>query len=402
MKSIEGGVTAPSGYRASGVAGKIKASSTKRDCALIVSTVPDTTVAGTFTRNVMKSPPVFWNIDRCQKGRSRAVFINSGNANAATGERGMQDVKNMAMFVANGASYGPDEVCICSTGVIGVPLPMEKIENGIDDCIDALSTHGSTHAAEAIMTTDTVPKERAIEITIDDKPVRLGAIAKGSGMIAPNMATMICIVTTDAAIEPEVLAPLVTTVVNESFNRIGIDNDMSTSDTVLVFANGASETQTLTPDTDGYEVFAGALLALCQDMARDLVRDGEGATKFVDITVKGTRTDEDAQLIARAIGNSQLCKTAFFGQDPNWGRFACAAGYAGVDFEPERLEIALNDVVLCRGGLVTDYRETDAAAVMKQPEFTIHVSVGTGSGCAFYWTSDLSHDYVSINADYRS
>lgn len=401
MKSIEGGVTAPEGYRASGVPAGIKEGSEKRDCALIVSTLP-TTVAGTFTQNVMKSPPVFWNIDRCAGGQARAVFMNSGNANAATGEQGMEDVKEMAAAVANGALYGPEEVCICSTGVIGVPLPMTRIENGIDDCIDALSHSGSLHAAEAIMTTDTVPKERALEITIDGKSVRLGAIAKGSGMIAPNMATMICVVTTDASVSAEVLSPLVNSVVDESFNRIGIDNDMSTSDTVLVFANGASETETLTPETDGYEVFAGALLALCQDMARDLVRDGEGATKFVEIAVTGTRNDEEAKSIARAIGNSQLCKTAFFGQDPNWGRFACAAGYAGVDFDPAQLQIGLNDVVLCRGGLVADYREKDAAAVMLEPEFAIHVSVGSGSGCAFYWTSDLSHDYVSINADYRS
>ena len=401
MKSIEGGVVAPVGFRASGVNAGIKPGSTKKDCALIVSREEDTSVAGTFTTNVMKSPPVFWNIDVCARGKARAVFINSGNANAATGSRGAADVKAMAAFVANGAPYGPEEVCICSTGVIGVPLPMKEIEDGIDDCIDGLG-EGSSDAAEAIMTTDTVKKERALEVEIGGKVVRLGGIAKGSGMISPNMATMIAIVTTDAHVAPEVLQPLVSKVVGESFNQIGIDNDMSTSDTVLVFANGASETEPLTPDEDGYEIFAGALLAICQDLARDLVKDGEGATKFVEIAVKGTKSDEDARTIARAIGNSQLCKTAFFGEDPNWGRFACAAGYSGVEFDPGEISVALNDVVLCENGLVAEYLEEDAAAVMRQPEFAIHVSVGSGSGCAVFWTSDLSHDYVSINADYRT
>lgn len=401
MNFIEGGVTAAAGFKASGVYAGIKKNPTKLDCALIVST-SDCAVAGVFTKNLMKSPPVFWNIDVCSHGASRAVFINSGNANAATGQRGHDDVKAMAQMVANGAPYGFEEVCICSTGVIGVPLPMEKIENGIDDCIDKLSEHGSPYAAKAILTTDTVIKERAVEIELGGKPVRLGAIAKGSGMMLPNMATMICIMTTDANIPAPLLQRLLKSAVDVSFNQIGIDNDMSTSDTVLLYANGESSAPELAHDSEDYTTFLDALTALCQATAKDLVKDGEGVTKFVEISVTGTQTDDDAKIIARSIGNSQLCKTAFFGQDPNWGRFACATGYAGVNFRPEDLTIALDDVVLCKEGQIANYREEDAAAVMRLPEFTIHVSVGRGKGSGVFWTSDLSHDYVSINADYRS
>lgn len=401
MKRIEGGVTAPRGFRASGVIAGIKPSARKKDCALIVSDAP-TTVAGAFTRNVMKSPPVYWNVDVCKNGAARAVFINSGNANAATGERGHADVKNTIDHISDKLQVEPEEVCVCSTGVIGVPLPMDRIHAGIDACIDALSTDGSLDAATAIMTTDTVPKELAVEVTFGEGTVRLGAIAKGSGMLSPNMATMICVITTDAAIDPDALQPALKLAVESSFNQICVDNDMSTSDTVLVFANGQSGLAPLKPGDGNYSLFADALLDLCRNMAKALVKDGEGATKFVEIVAEGAESDGDAKSVVRAIGNSQLCKTAFFGEDPNWGRFACAAGYAGVEFDPAALNIWLDEIQLCRNGLVGDYEEADAAAVMKKPEFTIRVSIGNGPGTATFWTSDLSHEYVSINADYRS
>lgn len=401
MTSIEGGVTAPEGFKGSGVHAGIKNDPEKLDCSLILS---DTgcTIGGTFTRNLMKSPPVFWNIDRCALGTARGMFINSGNANAATGDQGKKDVIATAELIAKAASIRADEICICSTGVIGVTLPMDKIESGVKACVDALSLDGGLDAAKGIMTTDTVPKERAVEFQLYGKTVRIGAIAKGSGMILPNMATMICILTTDAAIPSAVIAPMLKKAVDISFNQIGIDNDMSTSDTVMLFANGQSGAPDLTEDSQDYALFSRTLTELCQDMAKDLVKDGEGATKFVEISVTGPDSNDDAKTIARAIGNSMLCKTAFFGQDPNWGRFAAAVGYAGVNFDPERLTIALNDVVLCKNGIVAEYREEDAADVMLKPEFTIHVSTGSGSGSAKFWTSDLSHDYVSINADYRS
>ncbi len=402
MKTVDGGVCAPKGFRASGVAAGIKEGSEDKDCALIVSDEL-CTVAGMFTTNIMKSPPVYANIEVCRGGRARAVFLNSGNANAATGVSGHRDVATTVDKVATVMGVAREEVCICSTGVIGVPLPMDRIALGIDGCCDALSENGSLDAASAIMTTDTEPKSYAIEIELSGGKVRLGAIAKGSGMILPNMATMICVITTDATFESaDDLRPLVVDAVEHSFNQIGVDNDMSTSDTVLVLANGASKTPPLVPGSDDCEAFGEALLNISQHMARWLVRDGEGATKFVEISVSGTGTDNDAKSIARAIGNSQLCKTAFFGEDPNWGRFACAAGYAGVDFDPGALDICLDDLTICEGGLVADYEEDDAAAIMKQTEFRIGVSVGSGNGTAIFWTSDLSHDYVSINADYRS
>jgi glutamate N-acetyltransferase/amino-acid N-acetyltransferase len=279
---------------------------------------------------------------------------------------------------------------------------MDKIENGIDDCIDRLSEPGHSYAAQAIMTTDTVPKERAIDYEIGGRAVTLGGMAKGSGMISPNMATMISVITTDADIPHELLKPLTKEIVEISFNQIGVDNDMSTSDTVLVFANGMSGTPEIQADSPEYEKFKEALTTICQELAKDIVKDGEGATKFVEISVTGAETDEDAKTITRAIGNSMVCKTAFFGQDPNWGRFACAAGYSGIQFNPEELSVALDSIVLYQNGQVAQYKEEDAAAIMLQPEFTTHISVGKGSGQAVFWTSDLSHDYVSINADYRS
>lgn len=401
MTWIEGGVTVPKGYRAAGVPAGIKPGSTKKDCALIVSDAP-ASVAGVFTTNIMKSPSVCKNVEVCKHGTAQAVFINSGNANAATGDQGQRDVADSADSVATACSCDPAEVCLCSTGVIGVPLPMDRIKLGVDACAEALSTEGSPDAAEAIMTTDTVPKERAKEITLSTGTVRLGAIAKGSGMIAPNMATLICVVTSDASIEAPALHALLVEAVARSFNRIGIDNDMSTSDTVLVLANGASGLPPLNEGSDDLAAFSEALTGLCEELAKDLVRDGEGATKFVEIAVSGTKTDSDAQTIARAIGQSQLSKTAFFGEDPNWGRFACAAGYAGIEFDPARISVALDAVRIMHEGVAADYKEEDAAAVMKQPEFTVRISVGDGPGQALYWTSDLSHEYVSINADYRT
>jgi glutamate N-acetyltransferase/amino-acid N-acetyltransferase len=401
MKYVEGGVTAPKGFSASGFNAGIKNSGKKKDCALIVSDTA-ANVAGMFTQNVMKAPPVMWNAAVCAAGKARAVFINSGNANAATGEQGVADVCVTADLVAKGLNTSPQEVCICSTGVIGVPLPMDRVAAGIEGCLSSLSPAGSPDAAAAIMTTDTVPKEKAIEVALSSGTIRIGAIAKGSGMIAPNMATMICVLTTDATIGFVALQSALRNAVEVSFNCICIDNDMSTSDTVLCLANGKSGLPEIHPDTGDFATFRAALTDLCKLMARELVLDGEGATKFVEIEVSGTATDEHAKTIARAVAFSQLCKTAFYGQDPNWGRIACAAGYSGIHFEPADLALWLGDVQLVAGGTPAKYREEDAAAVMKQREFRIRIHVGNGPGHAVFWTSDLSEQYVRINADYRS
>ena len=401
MSAVEGGVTAPKGFRASGVAAGIKRTSTKNDCALVVSDSA-ASVAGMFTTNVMKAPPVEWNVGVCAKGAARAVFVNSGNANAATGERGHRDARAMAEAVAGNVHASADEVCVCSTGVIGVPLPMDRVLDGISRCAASLSVEGHGDAARAIMTTDTVPKELAREVQLSAGTVRIGAMAKGSGMICPNMATMLAVLTTDASVEAPVLSGMLRDAVERSFNCISVDNDMSTSDTVLCLANGAAGLPSIAAGSPDGAVFQAALAEVCRTLAKMLVKDGEGATKLVEIAVSGAGSDAEARTLARSIGLSQLCKTAFFGEDPNWGRIVCAAGYAGVPFDPADVALWLEDVRLVSGGMPAAYREADAAAVMKRPEFRIRLEVGNGPGSAVFWCSDLSYDYVKINADYRT
>ncbi len=402
MKPISGGVCAPGGFLAAGSAAGIKRpGSTKKDCALLFSE-HEATIAGTFTTNLMKAPPIAWTEGVCIRGSGRAVFINSGNANACTGSQGLQDAQETAEAIALALDISVTEVAVLSTGVIGVFLPMDRVRVGVHTCSAGLNHQGSADAALAIMTTDTVPKEAAFEVELSQGTVRLGAIAKGSGMIAPNMATMIAVITTDAYIVAENLQTMLRDCVAHSFNCICVDNDMSTSDAVLCLANGQAGLPEIVPGTADYDTFQEALRSLCIQMAQWLVRDGEGATKFVEILVEGALDNDAAKTLARSVAVSQLCKTAFHGEDPNWGRIACALGYAGVPFDTGCLQLALDNVEVVHDGLPVDYSEADAAAVMKQPEFTISISVGNGSGTCKFWTSDLSHAYVSINADYRS
>ena len=402
MKTIDGGVCAPMGFRAAAVAAQIKnLKSTKLDCALVVSDVT-ASAAGCFTTNQVKAAPVLWTSGVCIRGQARAVFINSGNANACTGSQGIADTQATAELVANGLDIPITEVAIMSTGVIGNLLPMDRIANGVAGCIPKLSVAGGHDAALAIMTTDTVHKEMAVEVTLSTGKVRIGAMCKGAGMICPNMATMLCTVTTDATLSSDLLRSLVQQATELSFNRVCIDNDMSTNDTVLCLANGLAGTPELQPGTTDCDLFADALTHILQQMAHKLVRDGEGVTKFIEIQVEGTNTTEDAKTIAKSIANSMLVKTAFHGEDPNWGRIACAAGYAGVPFEQYDLCIWLDGLMVVENGLPTGYLEEDAAAIMKRPDITVKVRVGEGAGACVYWTSDLSKEYVSINADYRS
>lgn len=402
MKVIDGGVCAPQGFQASGVNANIKGKGLDRkDCALVASQVP-AAIAGTFTKNLLKAPPLQWTEGVCIRGAGRAVFINSGNANACTGSLGVEDAQRTAERIALALEIPVTEAAVLSTGVIGVPLPMERILKGVDGCVSALSEAGHEDAARAIMTTDTVEKEMAIEIPLSSGPVRIGAMAKGSGMIAPNMATMIAIITTDARIAPDTLKALLREKVDVSFNCMCVDNDMSTSDAVLCLANGLAMTSPIEPGTADFERFAEALEQICVAMAKAVVRDGEGATKFVEIRVTGAERDEDAKTAARAIAHSQLCKTAFFGEDANWGRIACAAGYSGIHFAPDRLCISLGDLPVVDDGLPTLFDEGVAKAIMSQRDIVVSVSLGDGPGSAIFWTSDLSHGYVSINADYRT
>jgi glutamate N-acetyltransferase/amino-acid N-acetyltransferase len=402
MRIIDGGVCAPQGFQASGFNGNIKGKGLDRkDCALVTSEV-QASVAGTFTTNVLKAPPIQWTEGVCIRGEGRAIFINSGNANACTGSIGVNDAQKTAERIALALEIPVTEAAVLSTGVIGVPLPMDRILNGVDGCVQALSPAGHLDAAQAIMTTDTVAKEMAIEIPLSTGPVRLGAMAKGSGMIAPNMATMIAVLTTDARIAPENLRAALKHSVDRSFNCMCVDNDMSTSDAVVCLANGLAMAEPLLPGTVDFEAFSEALDQICVAMAQAVVRDGEGATKFIEIRVSGAANDDDAKTAARSIAHSQLCKTAFFGEDANWGRIACAAGYSGVKFFPEDLCILLGDLPVVEEGLPTLFDEGAAKIIMSQRDIVVTVSLGSGAGSAIFWTSDLSHAYVTINADYRT
>lgn len=401
MTASGSGVTAPRGFRAAGVAAGIKPGSTKKDCALLVSEAA-ASVAGVFTKNKVQSATVLWNREICRQGTAQAVFVNSGNANACTGDQGLRDAEATAERVATGLEFSRDNVCVCSTGVIGVPQPMERIVKGVDGCLGALSLEGGADAATAILTTDTVAKEAVARVEFERGRVTIGAMAKGAGMIAPNMATLLVFITTDASIEPGPLNALLKQAVDRSFNCMCVDNDCSTNDTVLCLANGLADAQPLIPGTPDFSAFGETLTGLCQGLAQRIVRDGEGATKFVTIAVSGAATDEDAKAIARAVAESQLCKTAFFGNDANWGRIACATGYSGAAIEQDKLQVWLDDIRVMADGRRADYREEDATARVSQPEFTIRINVGEGPGQAVFWTSDLSFDYVRINAEYRS
>jgi len=398
---IDGGVCASLGFESAAASAGIKNSEKKRlDCALVVSK-RKASVAGSFTTNRVKAAPVLWCQKVCGQGEAQAVFINSGNANACTGEQGVKDVEATAEKLAEELNISKEHALIMSTGVIGVPMPMDRIKKGVQECAKSLSAENHLNSAKAIMTTDTVPKEYAVEVKLSKGVVHIGGMAKGAGMICPNMATMLSIITTDAEIPSEQLKECLQKAVQSSFNCIAIDNDMSTNDSVVVLANGFSEIF-IEPDSEDEEVFSSGLNQVCIWLARSIVADGEGATKMVEIKVTGSDTEENARKVAKAIAVSQLCKTAFFGGDPNWGRILCAAGYSGAPIQSEKIKLWIGDTMVFEKGLPTSYEEREVAKVMKDKEFTIHVDLGMGVKEICYWTSDLSYDYIKINADYRT
>ncbi|HDP35598.1 MAG TPA: bifunctional glutamate N-acetyltransferase/amino-acid acetyltransferase ArgJ [Candidatus Hydrogenedentes bacterium] len=401
MKTLDKGVCAPKGFHAAAVAAGIKKpDATRLDCAMIASDAP-AAVAGVFTTNLVQAAPVRYCREACERGVARAIVANSGNANACTGDQGYADVLATAALAGRLIDAPPEQVCVCSTGVIGVPMPMDRLLRGVEQCAAKLSDQNGGDAARAIMTTDTVPKEIAAEIPLGAGAVRIGAIAKGAGMIAPNMATMLCFITTDVAVDADNLQSLLQKAVAISFNCICVDNDMSTNDTALCLANGRSGVSLL-PGTVDFERFGDALNEICLSLAQALVRDGEGATKFIAIIVSGAATDADAKRIAASVAKSQLCKTAFYGQDANWGRIAAAAGYSGARFDPAGLDLHIQGVHVLAQGQPTAYSEADVQALMKAPEIEVRISLREGAGAATFWTSDLSLDYIKINADYRT
>ncbi len=400
IRSLPGGVTAPRGFQAAGLACGIKKDKAP-DLALLYSEM-DATAAGLFTRNRVVAAPVVWTRKTLRNGILRAVIVNSGNANACTGPQGKQDTESMAAETARCLTLHKQDVAVASTGVIGQPLPMEKILPAIPKVSAKLSPRGGMTAARAILTTDTFPKAKAVEVQGQTGLFRIGGITKGSGMIHPNMATMLAFLTTDAAIPPDLMKKALCEAVDHSFHRITVDGDTSTNDTVLILANGASSIE-ISLENLVSSGFQEALNRVCLDLAREIVKDGEGATKFITIQVKNGKKTQDCLKLAKSIATSSLVKTALFGEDANWGRIFSSAGTAGVPFRPESVDIYFGDVQIVQGGCpMGSAAEKKAARVLKKKNVQITVDVNLGNASAEVYTSDLSYDYVRINAEYRS
>jgi len=400
-KKKRSGVTAPEGFIAGGSACGVKKNGAK-DLALIVSDRPATSW-GVFTTNTVKGAPVIWSRD-CLKNRwTRGIVVNSGNSNVLT-KHGLAHAKRMAEAAAKHIGCKANQVFVASTGVIGQPLPIENIERGVDELFPKISANGGVDAAEAIMTTDLVKKEGEARLSIGGKTVTIGACAKGSGMIAPSMATMLCFVTCDAALSREVVKDLTKRASDNSFNKITVDGDSSTSDTLILMTNGASGAPMIEkPSGARYSELLEKVTGVCVKLAHSVVRDGEGATKFVTVSVSGARNDKDAEKVAATIARSPLVKTALFGEDPNWGRIMCAAGYSGVSFDTSKVTLKIGGVtIFTKGGLSSADWEEKAAPKLKEKNVKIHLDLGRGKGASEVWTCDLSYDYVRINADYRS
>ena len=401
MKQIDGGITVVPGVQAAGIHAGIKKEETK-DLALIVTDVP-ATAAGVFTKNSVTAAPVLVCRQHLSDSTAQAIIINSGNANACTGELGMSNAQRMAAATAKQLGIDENLVLVSSTGVIGQQLPMDRIENGIQLAVNALSTDGGNDAAEAIMTTDTHPKSAAIEIEIDGKPVRIGGIAKGSGMIAPNMATMLSYLITDANINSKTLQSALTRVVDNTYNLLTVDTDRSTNDTVIILATGGAENSKLT-DSKGnkYGTFCEGLQFVCTELVKMLARDGEGATKLVEVIVKRAKNRSDAEKAARAVAESPLVKTAVFANDANWGRIMMAIGKSGAEFDPYQVDVLLGDYLLVKSGMDADYDEDKATQLFDNDPVRITIDLRAGDAEITMWTCDYSYDYIRINADYRT
>lgn len=400
VNECQGGVTAPQGYVAGGLYCGIRKA--KKDLAMIVSKVP-AAVAGVFTLNKTQAAPVL--VDKLQlkrSGRCSAVIVNSGNANACTGERGLNDAWTMVREAAGALQVPEEHVMISSTGVIGQYLPIEKIVDGIRQLAPALSASGNGDAAEAILTTDTFSKEVAVRFTLGKSLVTIGGMAKGSGMIAPNMATMLAFITTDVSIKPSLLQKALTRANAHSFNRLTVDGDMSTNDMVLLLANGLAKNETFGESSEEFQLFCAALEYVLIKLAKMIARDGEGATKLVEIFVKGGRTEGEAAQAAKSVANSNLVKTAIHGCDPNWGRIMAAVGYSGIDFNPDLVEIRFNDLPILNKNYEIVMDEEKARAALVQEIIVITIDLNQGQQSARFWTCDLTKEYVHINASYRS
>lgn len=406
MKLIQGGITAAKGFQAAGANIGIKAK--RKDLAVVYSETA-CTYAGAFTQNVVKAAPVHWNKAILEEGgKVHAIVVNSGNANAATGLQGEKDVADTALAMAEAVHVAQKEVLVCSTGVIGVNLPMDIIKKGVPKVAQKLSAtfEGGDMAAEAIMTTDTVKKTIAIEEQIGDITFTIGGMGKGAGMIHPNMATLLGFVTTDVNITKEMLQKAVKEAINTSFNMITVDGDTSTNDSLLVLANGLAGNPIIDSEGEAYDKFYAALYEVCKYLAVSIVRDGEGATKLIEVQLSGAKTFEEGKCLAKSILTSNLVKTAFFGEDANWGRIFCAMGYSGVNFDPDKVDISIESTggvaTMLKAGLPVHFSEEKAKQILEEKEIVVKVQMGEGDVSVTAWGCDLSYDYVKINGDYRS
>jgi glutamate N-acetyltransferase / amino-acid N-acetyltransferase len=392
-------VTAPKGFRAAGIACGIKPHGL--DLALVAADGP-CVAAAVFTTNRAQAAPVIVSREHVSAGRANAIVANAGCANAATGAGGLADAREMAAVTARALGLSAAEVVVASTGVIGVPLPMDRLRAGIPQAAGRLTTEGGAEAARAILTTDTRPKEVTVDVCVGGRTARIGAMAKGAGMIAPRMATMLAFFTTDAAITASLLRRALVEAVGESLNRITVDGDTSTNDMAVVLASGAAGAPPIAADGEDYRVFSKGLTDAARGLAAMLVRDGEGATRIAEVRIEGAASRDAADRIARTVAESPLVKTALHGGDPNWGRILAAVGRAGVDLDASGIDLWIGDVWVAEGGQARAYEETAAAAAMREDPVRLRVRLREGNASSWMWTTDLTHGYVDINAHYRS
>lgn len=407
MKIIDGGITAAQGFMAAGLAAGIKKGD-KKDMAMVYSKIP-CVAAGTFTTNVVKAAPVKWDQKIVYEAETaQAIICNSGVANACTGAEGYAYCKETAEIAAKELQIPEDAVLVASTGVIGKQLPMDLLGAGVKNLVPLLAStrEAGKIAAESIMTTDTVSKEVAVTIELDGKTVTLGGMCKGSGMIHPNMCTMLSFLTTDAAISKELLQKALSTVVKDTYNMVSVDGDTSTNDTVLLLANGAAGNVVIETENEDYQKFLDALLYVNTCLAKKIAGDGEGATALFEVKVIGAKDKEQAVTLSKSIVTSSLTKAAIYGHDANWGRILCAMGYSGAQFDPEQVDLYFESkagkLQIIQNGVATDYSEEEATKILSQEEVTAIADVKMGDATATAWGCDLTYDYVKINADYRS
>ena len=404
MKIINGSVCAAKGFLASGIHCGIRKNRTKKDLALIFSKTP-ASAAALYTTNLVKGAPLTVTKRHISNGIAKAVICNSGNANTCNAN-GIEIAEQTCEILAKELNIAPDDVIVASTGVIGQVLDITPIENGIPTLVKELSENGNLSAAEAIITTDTVTKEIAVEFEIGGKICRMGGIAKGSGMIHPNMATMLVFITTDTAISPEMLQKALKSDVDKTFNMVSVDGDTSTNDMVAILANGEAKNPEITSDGENFEIFAKALNTITVELCKRIAADGEGATKMLECRVSGAKDESSARAIAKSIICSSLVKTAMFGADANWGRILCAIGYAKQDVDVNRVDVSFKsnkgEILVCQNGASIDFSEEVAKEILLEKEIEINVSLGDGDASSTAWGCDLTYDYVKINGDYRT